>query len=245
MKEYLIHYGVQGMKWGVRKQYEGSGRSGGGGWGPNSQAGGGGPSPIANSMAGNPKKKKSVGLAEVKKMGIQDRVANSIKKDPTKVADEIEKHGDPKKLEVIKSKHHTMTEAITNAAEDFAKQDDYDEEYRIKSLEWAAEEVKKNPEVYKQIVKDAKEGGFDIEDHKVVHMYADEYPEPYNPPQTEKTKLADKAVSEYFDACHDFARDLLGNHGGEVVDVSKQQYHGAYGDTLYRYVSRYLDEYSK
>ena len=73
MKEYLIHYGVQGMKWGVRKQYEGTGRSGGGGWGPNSQAGGGGPSPIANSMAGNPKKKASFGKSEAEKMGIKDK----------------------------------------------------------------------------------------------------------------------------------------------------------------------------
>lgn len=80
MKEFLIHYGVQGMKWGVRKQYEGTGRSGGGGWGPNTVAGGGGPSPLAASMIGNPKKKKSVGKAEAKKMGIQDKKAQYAKK---------------------------------------------------------------------------------------------------------------------------------------------------------------------
>lgn len=80
MKDILIHYGVQGMKWGVRKQYEGTGRSGGGGWGPNTVAGGGGPSPLAASMAGNPKKKKSVGKNAVKKMGIQDKKAQYAKK---------------------------------------------------------------------------------------------------------------------------------------------------------------------
>lgn len=73
MKDILIHYGVKGMKWGVRKQYEGTGGGGGGDWGPNTVAGGGGPSPLAASMAGNPKKKKSVGKAEAEKMGVQDR----------------------------------------------------------------------------------------------------------------------------------------------------------------------------
>ena len=74
MKEFLIHYGVPGMKWGVRKQYEGTGRSGGGGWGPNNSiATGGGPSPLAASMAGNPKKKSLFGKKEVQKMGVQDK----------------------------------------------------------------------------------------------------------------------------------------------------------------------------
>lgn len=80
MKDILIHYGVKGMKWGVRKQYEGTGGGGGGGWGPNSIATGGGPSPLAASMAGNPKKKKTVGKAEAKKMGIQDKKAQYAKK---------------------------------------------------------------------------------------------------------------------------------------------------------------------
>ncbi len=71
MKEYLIHYGIKGMKWGVRKQYEGTGGGGGGGWGPNTVAGGGGPSPLAASMAGNLKKKTRFGKNEVKKMGIE------------------------------------------------------------------------------------------------------------------------------------------------------------------------------
>lgn len=79
MKDILIHYGVKGMKWGVRKQYEGTGGGGGGSWGP-SIATGGGPSPLAASMAGNPKKKKSVGKAQAKKMGIQDRKAQYAKK---------------------------------------------------------------------------------------------------------------------------------------------------------------------
>lgn len=72
MKDILIHYGVKGMKWGVRKQYEGTGGGGGGGWGPNTIAGGGGPSPLAASMAGNPKKKTSFGKSEADKMGIKD-----------------------------------------------------------------------------------------------------------------------------------------------------------------------------
>lgn len=57
MKDILIHYGVKGMKWGVRKEYEATGGGGGGGWGP-SIATGGGPSPLAASMAGNPKKRR-------------------------------------------------------------------------------------------------------------------------------------------------------------------------------------------
>lgn len=245
MNNILIHYGVKGMKWGVRKEYEGTDGGGGGGWAPNTVAVGGGPSPLAASMAGNPKKKKSVGFAEAKKMGIQDRVAKKLKKDPSKVGDEIEKHGDAQKLKDIKDKHKVMTEAVTNAAQDFAKQDAYDEDYHNKALEWAAEEVKKNPEVYKQIVKDAKDGGFDIMDHKIVQSYSDEYPEPYDPPQTDKTRAAHKAITDYMDACHDFTRDLLGNHGGEVVDPSQRRYNGAYGDTLGRHVARYLDGHSK
>lgn len=71
MNNVLIHYGVKGMKWGVRKQYEGTGGGGGGGWVPNSIATGGGPSPLAASMAGNPKKKKTVGENAVKKMGVE------------------------------------------------------------------------------------------------------------------------------------------------------------------------------
>lgn len=70
MNDVLIHYGVKGMKWGVRKEYEGTGGGGGGGWGPSTIAGGGGPSPLAASMAGNPKKKKAVGKNAVEKMGI-------------------------------------------------------------------------------------------------------------------------------------------------------------------------------
>lgn len=73
MKDILIHYGVKGMKWGVRKQYEGTGGGGGGGWGPNTIATGGGPSPLAASMAGNPKKKSLFGKSEAKKMGIKDK----------------------------------------------------------------------------------------------------------------------------------------------------------------------------
>ena len=73
MKDILIHYGVKGMKWGVRKQYEGTGGGGGGGWGPNTIAGGGGPSPLAASMAGNPKKKTLFGKSEADKMGIKDK----------------------------------------------------------------------------------------------------------------------------------------------------------------------------
>ena len=80
MKEVLIHYGVKGMKWGVRKQYEAAGGGGGGGWGPNSIATGGGPSPLAASMAGNPKKKKSVGRAEAEKMGIKDKQKSAKEK---------------------------------------------------------------------------------------------------------------------------------------------------------------------
>lgn len=73
MNDILVHYGVKGMKWGVRKQYEGTGGGGGGGWGPNTIATGGGPSPLAASMSGNPKKKKSIGKAEVQKMGVKDK----------------------------------------------------------------------------------------------------------------------------------------------------------------------------
>ena len=73
MKDILIHYGVKGMKWGVRKQYEGTGGGGGGGWGPNTIATGGGPSPLAASMAGNPKKKTSFGKSEADKMGVKDK----------------------------------------------------------------------------------------------------------------------------------------------------------------------------
>ena len=73
MKDILIHYGVKGMKWGVRKEYEAAGGGGGGGWGPNTIAGGGGPSPLAASMVGNPKKKKRFGKAEAEKMGIKDK----------------------------------------------------------------------------------------------------------------------------------------------------------------------------
>lgn len=70
------------MKWGVRKQYEGTGRSGGGGWGPNI-IGGAGPSPLAASMAGNPKKKTSVGKSEAKKAGldVSEKAARDMKKD--------------------------------------------------------------------------------------------------------------------------------------------------------------------
>lgn len=73
MNNVLIHYGVKGMKWGVRKQYEGTGGGGGGGWGPNTIATGGGPSPLAASMAGNPKKKASFGKSEANKMGVKDK----------------------------------------------------------------------------------------------------------------------------------------------------------------------------
>ena len=73
MKDILIHYGIKGMKWGVRKQYEGTGGGGGGGWGPNTIATGGGPSPLAASMAGNPKKKTLFGKSEADKMGIKDK----------------------------------------------------------------------------------------------------------------------------------------------------------------------------
>lgn len=99
MKDILIHYGVKGMKWGVRKQYEGTGGGGGGGWGPNTIAGGGGPSPLAASMAGNPKKKKKFGKAEAKKMGIQDNAKKEAearkqkaKEEGTKDAAELSKN---------------------------------------------------------------------------------------------------------------------------------------------------------
>lgn len=80
MKDILIHHGVKGMKWGVRKQYEGTGGGGGGGWGPNTIATGGGPSPLAASMAGNPKKKKSVGKNAVEKMGIDTAASPEMAK---------------------------------------------------------------------------------------------------------------------------------------------------------------------
>lgn len=91
MNNVLIHYGVKGMKWGVRKQYEGTGGGGGGGWGPNTIAGGGGPSPLAASMAGNPKKKKKVGKNAVKKMGIKDNQAVSEERDLSEIQNKSKK----------------------------------------------------------------------------------------------------------------------------------------------------------
>lgn len=93
MKDVLIHYGVKGMKWGVRKQYEGTGGGGGGGWGPNSIATGGGPSPLAASMAGNPKKKKIVGKAEAKKMGIKEKARQEGEKDAESYAKSVAELG--------------------------------------------------------------------------------------------------------------------------------------------------------
>lgn len=94
MKDILIHYGVKGMKWGVRKEYEGTGGGGGGGWGPNTIAGGGGPSPLAASMAGNPKKKKRFGKAEAKKMGIQDNAVQEKAKAKAEVEKDAQTLGD-------------------------------------------------------------------------------------------------------------------------------------------------------
>lgn len=71
MKDYLIHYGVKGMKWGVRKQYEGTGRSGGGGWGPNNPMSGNPLAAAAASVPNNPKGKKNVGKNAVKNMGVE------------------------------------------------------------------------------------------------------------------------------------------------------------------------------
>lgn len=70
MNNVLIHYGVKGMKWGVRKQYEGTGGGGGGGWGPNNPMAGN-PLAAAASIPNNPKGKKNVGENAVKKMGVE------------------------------------------------------------------------------------------------------------------------------------------------------------------------------
>lgn len=89
MNNILMHYGVKGMEWGVRKQYEGTGGGGGGGWGPNTIAGGGGPSPLAASMAGNPKKKALFGKSAADKMGIADNKKERAIKEKKKAQEDI------------------------------------------------------------------------------------------------------------------------------------------------------------
>jgi len=73
MKEVLIHYGVKGMKWGVRKQYEAAGGGGGGGWGPNNPVGGNPLAAAAASVPNSPKGKKNVGENAVENMGVKDK----------------------------------------------------------------------------------------------------------------------------------------------------------------------------
>lgn len=72
MKDILIHYGVKGMKWGVRKEYEGTGGGGGGGWGPNNPMSGNPLAAAAASIPNDPKGKKNVGKNAVKKMGLKE-----------------------------------------------------------------------------------------------------------------------------------------------------------------------------
>lgn len=260
MNDILIHYGVKGMKWGVRKQYEGTGGGGGGGWGPNTVAGGGGPSPLAASMIGNPKKKSLFGKKEVQKMGLrerraeelarknksskeQDDLSDAIRKDPIKAREMMDKRVTSEMISDMSEKYSSMQDAIKEAAEDYAKQEDYLDAYHERALEWSLNDLKTNyPDYYKEAAEEAKEGGFDIKDHKLVAYGADAYNEPYNPPETAKTKAADKAMDSYYSSVNKYASDLIGKHGSEVIDPPFWEYGGAYGDTVKSQVYKYFDE---
>lgn len=260
MKDILIHYGVKGMKWGVRKQYEGTGGGGGGGWGPNNPMMGNPLAAAAASIPNNPGGKSLFGKKVVKKMGLQERraeelarknksskeqddLSNAIRKDPTKAREMLDKRVTSEMISDMSEKYSSMQQAIKEASNDYEKQEDYMDAYHEKALEWSLNDLKKNnPDLYELAKEEADEGGFDITDHKLVAYGTDLYPEPYNPPETAKTKAADKAMDTYFSSVSKYTNDLIGKHGNEVIDPSSWKYGGAYGDTVESQVHKYFDE---
>ena len=243
MNNVLVHYGVKGMKWGVRKEYERTGGGGGGGWGPNTVAGGGGPSPLAASMAGNPKKKKTVGKNAVEKMGVKDNPGYNSKrliKDLKKAGDwdsgkEVVKKtiSDSDKKELVDAANKVMNSRPSDEDREINRKmaNEYEAAYDDRMWKWAVNDLKtNNKDLWEIIESEAKEGGFDPLDHEYVEQHAYENYEkiePFDPPETQSLKNYMNAIDDYNSTCKSIAEKMISaSHDQPIqgIDSSAKEY---------------------
>ena len=146
-----------------------------------------------------------------------------------------------KRMKDIAYKHENMIANINIASDDIIKVDNYETAYDRRREKWAFKDLEKNhPDMYKEILADAKSGGFDPSQHKYVEMHAYgsnayEKIEPYKPPITPKYEKAMTAIRDYNDAVTSYAKDLVGQYGSERITQNNRT------KSAERWVYDYLD----
>lgn len=208
--DFLEHHGVKGMKWGVRRyqNYDGSLKRKPGFPGP-------------------------INKTDMRQRKFADSIAKS--RSSSEVKDKVNSALSDKDISELKSLWQNAQELSKNIDWDkqWALEDEYEAEYTNRAIDWSIKETKKySMEGWKQIEKDAKDGGFDVRDHKAIRYGADGYSEiePYNPPRSKDVQAYHDAIDKYCDKSRECTSKLLGQYSHVVVDKEFQNYGGAAGD---------------
>lgn len=210
----LTHHGIKGMKWGVRRfqNYDGT------------------------RIGDNKKRIFNPGPIDQitsRQSNFAKSIANS--KDDTEIRNKTKNALSKEDINELKNLSNDVIKISKNIdwPTQYAKEDAYEREYDNRAIDWSIKKQKEySMDGWRQIEKEAKEGGFNVRDHKAVRYGMDGYDEiePYNPPRSKEVKAYHDAVDKYCEKARSCTDKLLGQYGHEVVNKDLQKFNGAAGD---------------